>query len=71
MLRHIRNGKELDPLAYDNHYDFNYQEYRKLDKEVTILPGDELIMECEYDTKRNSTFILVSPKRGWGFQQKV
>lgn len=24
-LRHIRNGKELRPLAYDAHYDFNFQ----------------------------------------------
>ncbi|XP_050299023.1 MOXD1 homolog 1 [Anthonomus grandis grandis] len=49
-LRHIRAGKELPPLAEDNHYDFNYQQSRALSQDTTILPGDGLITECTYST---------------------
>lgn len=41
----------------DRHYDFSYQVYRILPKEVTVLPGDELIVECEFETTKNDTFI--------------
>ncbi|XP_076272907.1 MOXD1 homolog 1 [Rhynchophorus ferrugineus] len=50
-LRHIRAGKELPPLAQDDHYDFNYQQSRALSQDTTILPGDGLITECTYSTK--------------------
>lgn len=35
-LRHIRDGKELDILAQDNNYDFNFQETRLLPEERVI-----------------------------------
>lgn len=50
-LRHLRGRQELAPIAYDNHYDFNYQQSRILLHETKILPGDGLIMECTYNTK--------------------
>lgn len=49
-LRHIRANKELLPLAEDNHYDFNYQQSRRLPQEISILPTDSLITECTYST---------------------
>lgn len=49
-LRHVRGGKELPPLAQDDHYDFNYQQSRTLSQATTILPGDGLITECSYST---------------------
>ncbi|KAJ9595787.1 hypothetical protein L9F63_013031, partial [Diploptera punctata] len=49
-LRHIRNGKELPRVAEDDHYDFNYQQARVLPQEVSVLPGDELVTECVYQT---------------------
>ncbi|KAL1497332.1 hypothetical protein ABEB36_008314 [Hypothenemus hampei] len=49
-LRHIRGGKELQPLAQDNRYDFNYQQSRKLSQDTKLLPGDGLITECTYST---------------------
>ncbi|XP_068081062.1 MOXD1 homolog 1 [Anabrus simplex] len=49
-LRHIRNGQELQRVAEDNHYDFNYQQTRVLGNEVSVLPGDELVTECVYQT---------------------
>ncbi|PSN48351.1 MOXD1 1 protein [Blattella germanica] len=49
-LRHIRNGQELPRVAEDDHYDFNYQQARVLPQEVSVLPGDELVTECVYQT---------------------
>ncbi|XP_060522348.1 MOXD1 homolog 1 [Cylas formicarius] len=50
-LRHLRAGKELPPLAQDEHYDFNYQQSRALSQDTNILPGDGLITECSYSTQ--------------------
>ncbi|XP_012270132.1 MOXD1 homolog 1 [Orussus abietinus] len=49
-LKHIRQGKELPRIVQDNHFDFNYQQSHTLEKEVKILPGDELVAECVYGT---------------------
>ncbi|XP_041108248.1 DBH-like monooxygenase protein 1 homolog isoform X2 [Polyodon spathula] len=48
--RHFRNGDEQQPLAYDNEYDFNFQELQYLKEERTLLPGDHLVTECKYNT---------------------
>lgn len=48
-LRHIRDGAELDRIVEDDNYDFNYQQVRQLEKEVTILPGDYIITDCAYE----------------------
>ena len=48
-LRHIRNQQELPTLLEDKNYDFNYQYIKNLpEKERQLLPGDELILECDY-----------------------
>merc|ERR550532_42389 len=50
-LRHIRNGKELPVILQDNNYDFNFQASRQPPKgRGKILPGDEMILECDYET---------------------
>ncbi|XP_011301507.1 MOXD1 homolog 1 [Fopius arisanus] len=49
-LKHIRNGQELPHIAHENHFDFDYQQSHSLAEEVKILPGDELVTECVYDT---------------------
>uniref|UniRef100_A0A8C8SW32 Monooxygenase DBH like 1 n=1 Tax=Pelusios castaneus TaxID=367368 RepID=A0A8C8SW32_9SAUR len=49
-LRHFRKGEEQKLLAYDNEFDFNFQEFQYLKEERTILPGDNLITECQYNT---------------------
>ncbi|XP_050714988.1 uncharacterized protein LOC126997820 [Eriocheir sinensis] len=58
VLRQIRDGQELPTVMKDMNYDFNYQSARVLKQEVTVLPGDTLIMECYYDSsaKRKPTF---------------
>ncbi|XP_075210219.1 MOXD1 homolog 1-like [Lycorma delicatula] len=53
-LKHIRNDIELPAIAEDKNYDFNYQQSRVLSKEIRVLPGDELITECVYDTKNRT-----------------
>ncbi|EFN89747.1 Dopamine beta-hydroxylase [Harpegnathos saltator] len=50
VTRHVRDGKELPLLNYDNHYSTHFQEIRLLPKPVTILPGDSLITTCTYNT---------------------
>uniref|UniRef100_A0A914XB98 DOMON domain-containing protein n=1 Tax=Plectus sambesii TaxID=2011161 RepID=A0A914XB98_9BILA len=50
-VRQVRNGVELPNILLDNHYDFNYQSPIILDQHPTIQPGDDLILECEYNSK--------------------
>lgn len=59
VLKHIRNGVELAPIALENNYDFNYQQVRVVDPPRLLLPGDELITECEYNTvgKNSPAFV--------------
>ncbi|XP_042880997.1 uncharacterized protein LOC122258825 [Penaeus japonicus] len=51
-LRHIRDGRELPPVFRDNSYDFNYQQARILQDEMSILPGDSFITECRYNSMK-------------------
>ena len=37
VLRHIRNGAELDPIDLNRNYDFNYQQINFIPK-VQIFP---------------------------------
>ncbi|KAL6436582.1 hypothetical protein ACFW04_004803 [Cataglyphis niger] len=58
ITRHIRDGEELPPLNYDNHYSTHFQEIRLLPKPVTILPGDSLITTCTYNTMKRDNVTL-------------
>ena len=49
-LRHVRNGIELPVILEDNHYDFNFQASRVPRTETIVYPGDQLMLECDYDT---------------------
>lgn len=37
-LRHFRKGEEMRLLAYDDSFDFNFQEFQYLKEEQVILP---------------------------------
>ena len=55
-LRHIRKGQELPVILEDNNYDFNFQASRAPKKgRGKVLPGDELILECDYGTSTRKT----------------
>ncbi|XP_073252711.1 DBH-like monooxygenase protein 1 [Porites lutea] len=58
FLRHVRGGVELPEIIRDDNYDFNFQEYQVLSKEVHIAPGDALINVCVYDT--NDRFLVTT-----------
>lgn len=49
MLRHIRNGKEMDKIIEDDNYNYKYQQIRQLINETLIMPGDFIIAECAYE----------------------
>jgi len=40
----------LEPLDVNENYDFDYQQVTFFDEEVDILPGDQFIVHCTYDT---------------------
>ncbi|GFY41322.1 DBH-like monooxygenase protein 1 [Trichonephila inaurata madagascariensis] len=53
--RHFRKSEELPSLLDDTNYDFNYQEYRYYTEEVPFLPGDQITVECTYDSSKRVT----------------
>ncbi|XP_055619095.1 MOXD1 homolog 2-like [Toxorhynchites rutilus septentrionalis] len=57
-LRQIRYREELLPIAHDKNTDYNYQEYRRLNSAVRVLPGDRLIAECIYDSSGRAAITL-------------
>uniref|UniRef100_A0A672PSQ3 DBH-like monooxygenase protein 2 homolog n=2 Tax=Sinocyclocheilus grahami TaxID=75366 RepID=A0A672PSQ3_SINGR len=52
---HFRGGKQIDFLAVDENYDFEYQEVTNLGKTKTVKLGDKLLVECTYNTENRST----------------
>ena len=67
-VRHIRNLQELPTLLEDNNYDFNYQYAKGLrEKEVDLLPGDELLIECDYASLDRKNFSFGGSKFLGGF----
>lgn len=49
----IRDGKEMAALSSLRGFEYGYQ-YSKSLSEVKLLPGDELITTCEYDTSKDT-----------------
>jgi Copper type II ascorbate-dependent monooxygenase, C-terminal domain/Copper type II ascorbate-dependent monooxygenase, N-terminal domain len=66
-VRLVRNGKELPPIAQDHSLDSNYLEYRSVAKGVKILPGDDIMVECSYDSYEKSKLTL----GGYEAQQEI
>ncbi|KAM7120515.1 putative DBH-like monooxygenase protein 2 isoform 2-T2 [Molossus nigricans] len=56
-----RNGKQLRTVCKDDSYDFNLQETRDLPHRVEIKPGDELLIECQYQTLDRDTLTFGGP----------
>ncbi|XP_057208977.1 DBH-like monooxygenase protein 2 homolog isoform X2 [Triplophysa rosa] len=51
---HFRDGKQIDLLAVDEHYDFEYQEVVNLGKTKTVKLGDKLLVQCTYNTENRT-----------------
>ncbi|KAK9956806.1 hypothetical protein ABG768_014516 [Culter alburnus] len=52
---HFRGGKQIDFLAVDENYDFEYQDVTNLGKTKTVKLGDKLLVECTYNTENRTT----------------
>ncbi|KAK7151118.1 hypothetical protein R3I93_012147 [Phoxinus phoxinus] len=52
---HFRGGKQIDHLAVDENYNFEYQEVTNLGKTKTVKLGDQLLVECTYNTENRTT----------------
>ena len=57
-LRHIRDGLELEPLEVNDHYDFDFQQTTMYSEHVTILPGDQFIVHCTYNTHERDDMVM-------------
>lgn len=51
LVRHFRGRTELPYLAEENNYDFNFQDFQRFDEKRVILPGDQITVECTYNTE--------------------
>ncbi|XP_062387512.1 DBH-like monooxygenase protein 2 homolog isoform X2 [Sardina pilchardus] len=51
---HFREDKQIGFLAFDDHYDFEFQEIKNLGKIKTLKMGDSLVVECTYDTSNRT-----------------
>ncbi|XP_029620994.1 DBH-like monooxygenase protein 2 homolog [Salmo trutta] len=47
---HIRNGEQIDFLGLDENFNFDMQQATNLGNIKTIKPGDEIVVECTYNT---------------------
>jgi len=59
-VRHFRDNKELEWIENENNYDFNFQSFRYLDPMVKIISGDQLTVECSYDSMHKNKTVFVS-----------
>ncbi|CAG2101817.1 unnamed protein product [Medioppia subpectinata] len=51
LVRHFRNGTELEPIAEENNYDFNFQDFQRSPDQCRILRDDHIVVECTYNTQ--------------------
>ena len=63
----VRSGTELHPIAQDFNMDSEYLEYRSLDEPIKVLPGDDLMVECAYNSYDKTKLTL----GGYEAQQEI
>ncbi|XP_055979929.1 putative DBH-like monooxygenase protein 2 [Sorex fumeus] len=56
-----RNGTQYRTICKDDAYDFNLQETRDLPHRVEIKPGDELLVQCHYQTLDRDSLTFGGP----------
>jgi hypothetical protein len=59
LVRHFRNGTELEPIAEENNYDFNFQDFQRSPDQCRILQEDHIVVECTYNTRNRDTPLFV------------
>nr|XP_006626174.2 PREDICTED: DBH-like monooxygenase protein 2 homolog [Lepisosteus oculatus] len=55
---HFRNGEQIGFLSIDNNYDQNFQRVQQFGRVVPVKLGDEILVECTYNTEDRSTTTL-------------
>lgn len=50
-VHHFRGGKELPWLIYDDNWTGDYQQFRNLREEREVRAGDQLTVDCSFDTR--------------------
>ncbi|ROT65945.1 putative dopamine beta-hydroxylase [Penaeus vannamei] len=55
--KHLRGSEELPELNRDDHYSTHFRRF-DLPEAVHVLPGDALVMACEYSTKDRANATL-------------
>ncbi|NXT35903.1 MOXD2 protein, partial [Pelecanoides urinatrix] len=55
-----RNGKQLMIICEDNKYDFSLQETRNVKDIIMVKSGDEILVECNFQTLDRSQTTFVS-----------
>ncbi|XP_067947435.1 DBH-like monooxygenase protein 1 homolog [Watersipora subatra] len=55
-----RDGKNIGFLAFDDSYDFNFQETRRMEKNKRLLPGDSLKITCTFNNEVRDFVTFVS-----------
>ncbi|NWS14439.1 MOXD2 protein, partial [Pachyramphus minor] len=56
----LRNGEQLRITCEDNKYDFRLQEILDMKEILIIKPGDEILVECNFQTLDQSGVTFVS-----------
>ncbi|KAM6144563.1 putative DBH-like monooxygenase protein 2 [Phoenicopterus ruber ruber] len=56
-----RNGEQLGIICEDNKYDFRLQEIRDMKEILTIKSGDEILVECNFQTLDRSEVTFGGP----------
>ncbi|KAM6420961.1 putative DBH-like monooxygenase protein 2 [Pluvialis apricaria] len=56
-----RNGEQLGIICEDNKYDFRLQEIRDMKEILIIKPGDEILVECNFQTLDRSGITFGGP----------
>ncbi|XP_055334962.1 MOXD1 homolog 1-like [Paramacrobiotus metropolitanus] len=54
VLRHFRGQREFPPIDVDGSYDYNRQGERPVTPPRQVLPGDRLVMQCNYTTLKDA-----------------
>ncbi|XP_067421788.1 putative DBH-like monooxygenase protein 2 [Emydura macquarii macquarii] len=56
-----RNGEQVRIICEDNKYDFSLQETRDLKEAITIKTGDEILVECNFQTLDRTEITFSGP----------
>ncbi|XP_055334960.1 MOXD1 homolog 1-like [Paramacrobiotus metropolitanus] len=58
VLRHFRGTREFQPIDVNPSFDYNRQGGREVSPPRVVLPGDRLVLQCNYTTIKDTTPIF-------------